>query len=170
MGIEAFDFCGLLYGILPPTRMSTEPTVLAEHIRLHEEARKTNPKNWKRWGPFLSERQWGTVREDYSPNGDCWNYLTHDQARSRAYRWGEDGILGICDRECRLCFSVAMWNGLDPIIKPRMQTVDQYWYDVDATSDMPLPATATLTAGINVDTAPAWVTCPAEAAAAANTP
>jgi hypothetical protein len=100
--------------------MSTEPTILAEHVRLHEEARKTNAKNWKRWGPFLSERQWGTVREDYSPYGDCWSYFSHDQARSRAYRWGEDGILGITDRECRLCFALALWNGLDPIIKERL--------------------------------------------------
>src|SRR4051812_9909785 len=100
--------------------MSTEPTVLAEHVRLHEEARKTNPKNWKRWGPYLSERQWGTVREDYSPNGDCWNYLSHDMARSRAYRWGEDGILGITDRECRLCFALSFWNGKDPFLKERL--------------------------------------------------
>ncbi len=76
--------------------------------------------NWKRWGPYLSARQWGTVREDYSADGDCWNYLPHDHARSRAYRWGEDGILGITDRECRLCFAVAMWNGRDPILKERL--------------------------------------------------
>ncbi|HEX3358054.1 MAG TPA: hypothetical protein VHS31_13865 [Tepidisphaeraceae bacterium] len=100
--------------------MTPEPTALAEHIRLHEDARRSKGLNWKRWGPYLSERQWGTVREDYSPDGDCWNYFTHDQARSRAYRWGEDGILGITDRECRLCFSIAMWNGLDPILKERL--------------------------------------------------
>jgi len=77
-------------------------------------------KNWKRWGPYLSERQWGTVREDYSHDGSCWEYFSHDQARSRAYRWGEDGLLGITDRECRLCFALALWNGKDPILKERL--------------------------------------------------
>src|SRR5258707_9499942 len=76
--------------------------------------------NWKRWGPYLSERQWSTVREDYSPNGDSWGYFPHDQARSRAYRWGEDGLLGITDRECRLCFAMALWNGRDPFLKERL--------------------------------------------------
>lgn len=90
----------------------------AERRRLAEDAGRT--LNWKRWGPYLSERQWGTVREDYSDNGDCWNYLPHDMARSRAYRWGEDGLLGFCDRECRLCFAVALWNGKDPILKERL--------------------------------------------------
>ncbi len=89
-----------------------------EGLRLEEDSRRE--KNWKRWGPYLSERQWATVREDYSANGDCWNYFPHDHARSRAYRWGEDGLLGICDRECRLCFSVALWNGRDPILKERL--------------------------------------------------
>ncbi|MEA3187835.1 MAG: hypothetical protein QOD99_1665 [Chthoniobacter sp.] len=88
-----------------------------EHQRLAEDAARE--KNWKRWGPYLSERQWGTVREDYSANGDAWNYLPHEHARSRAYRWGEDGLLGWCDRECRLCFAVALWNGRDPILKER---------------------------------------------------
>ncbi len=91
---------------------------LAESIRLQESASRT--QNWKRWGPYLSERQWGTVREDYSASGECWDYLSHDQSRSRAYRWGEDGLMGISDRECRLCFSVAMWNGRDPILKERL--------------------------------------------------
>jgi hypothetical protein len=77
-------------------------------------------RNWKRWGPYLSERQWGTVREDYSAGGDCWSYLPHDHARSRAYRWGEDGLLGLTDRECRLCFAIALWNGRDPILKERL--------------------------------------------------
>ncbi len=89
-----------------------------ERLRLTEDAKRE--KNWKRWGPYLSERQWGTVREDYSADGDCWNYFTHDQSRSRAYRWGEDGLLGITDRECRLCFGVALWNGNDPILKERL--------------------------------------------------
>eukprot|EP00048_Salpingoeca_helianthica_P012879 m.189737 g.189737 ORF g.189737 m.189737 type:complete len:917 (+) comp15433_c0_seq5:243-2993(+) len=89
-----------------------------ESTRLAEDA--TREKNWKRWGPYLSERQWGTVREDYSPDGACWGYFPHDHARSRAYRWGEDGLLGICDRECRLCFGVALWNNKDPILKERL--------------------------------------------------
>jgi hypothetical protein len=91
---------------------------VAETQRLGEDNRRA--KNWKRWGPYLSERQWGTVREDYSAYGDCWNYLPHDHARSHAYRWGEDGLLGITDRECRLCFALALWNGHDPILKERL--------------------------------------------------
>jgi len=90
----------------------------AEDVRLTESQKRM--ANWHRWGPYLSERQWGTVREDYSENGDSWNYLPHDHARSRAYRWGEDGLLGICDRECRLCFGLALWNGRDPILKERL--------------------------------------------------
>src|SRR5687767_10415638 len=90
----------------------------AEAQRLAEESRRE--KNWKRWGPYLSERQWGTVREDYSPYGTCWEYFPHDHARSRVYRWGEDGLLGITDRECRLCFALALWNGRGPILKERL--------------------------------------------------
>jgi hypothetical protein len=92
--------------------------VIAELARLAEDERRE--KNWKRWGPYLSERQWGTVREDYSAGGACWDYFPHDHARSRTYRWGEDGLLGICDRECRLCFALALWNGRDPILKERL--------------------------------------------------
>ena len=80
---------------------------------------------WKKWGPYLSERQWGTVREDYSDDGDAWDYFTHDQARSRAYRWGEDGLAGICDDKQRLCFALALWNGQDPILKERLFGADQ---------------------------------------------
>ncbi len=90
----------------------------AESLRLAGDASRHS--DWKRWGPYLSERQWGTVREDYSANGDCWGYFSHDQARSRAYRWGEDGLLGICDRQCRLCFALALWNERDPILKERL--------------------------------------------------
>ena len=90
----------------------------AEELRLI--ASRDRTANWKRWGPYLSERQWGTVREDYSEWGNCWEYFPHDHARSRAYRWGEDGLLGICDRECRLCFGIALWNGRDPILKERL--------------------------------------------------
>ena len=90
----------------------------AEEQRLREDgARK---RNWKRWGPYLSERQWGTVREDYSAGGDSWSDFPHEHARSRAYRWGEDGLLGISDREGRLCFALALWNGRDPILKERL--------------------------------------------------
>ncbi|TMA29635.1 MAG: glucosidase, partial [Deltaproteobacteria bacterium] len=89
----------------------------AEHERLVlDEARSAR---WKRFGPYLAERQWATVREDYSASGDCWNYFPHDHARSRAYRWGEDGLLGICDQRARLCFALALWNGRDPILKER---------------------------------------------------
>ena len=100
--------------------------------------------HWKRWGPYLSERQWGTVREDYSPDGDAWNYLPHDHARSRAYRWGEDGIGGICDRRQHICFAIALWNEKDPILKERLfgltnregnhgEDVKEYYYYLDAT-------------------------------------
>lgn len=89
-----------------------------EESRLEEHYSKK--KDWLRWGPYLSERQWGTVREDYSADGDAWNYFTHDHARSRTYRWGEDGIAGISDRYCNICFGVALWNGKDPILKERL--------------------------------------------------
>src|SRR5690349_4089417 len=118
------------------------PAATPEHRRL-EEAR-TGAAPWKAWGPYLSERQWGTVREDYSPGGDAWNYFPHDQARSRAYRWGEDGIAGICDERQRLCLALALWNGADPILKERMfglsnpegnhgEDVKEYWFYVDST-------------------------------------
>ncbi|MBI4862174.1 MAG: glucosidase [Candidatus Riflebacteria bacterium] len=90
----------------------------AEAHRLEEDRRRTG--NWRRWGPYLSERQWGTVREDYSSDGAAWSYFPHDQARSRAYRWGEDGLLGWTDREARLCFALALWNEQDPILKERL--------------------------------------------------
>ena len=113
-----------------------------ELTRLAEAARRE--KNWQRWGPYLSERQWGTVREDYSADGSCWEYLPHDHARSRAYRWGEDGLLGICDREGRLCFALALWNERDPILKERLfgltgnegnhgEDVKEYYFYVDST-------------------------------------
>jgi hypothetical protein len=99
---------------------------------------------WKKWGPYLSERQWGTVREDYSENGDAWNFFTHDHARSRAYRWGEDGIAGISDDQQRLCFALALWNGKDPILKERLfgltnsqgnhgEDVKEYYFYLDST-------------------------------------
>src|SRR5512142_2581746 len=75
---------------------------------------------WRRWGPYLADRQWGTVREDYSADGSAWAYLPHDHARSRAYRWGGDGLLGICDEQARMCFAIALWNGQDHILKERL--------------------------------------------------
>jgi hypothetical protein len=116
--------------------------VHAETLRLQEDADRA--RNWKRWGPYLSERQWGTVREDYSPDGSCWSYFSHDQARSRAYRWGEDGLLGITDRQCRLCFALALWNGRDGILKERLfgltnpegnhgEDVKELYYYLDST-------------------------------------
>src|SRR5436189_1177561 len=86
----------------------------AEQLRLADEARE-----WKRWGPYVSERAWGTVREDYSAEGTPWEYFPHDHARSRAYRWNEDGLAGICDRHQIVCFALALWNGHDPILKER---------------------------------------------------
>jgi hypothetical protein len=113
-----------------------------EQDRLREA--KTGDKAWKQWGPYLSERQWGTVREDYSPNGDAWNYFTHDQARSKAYKWGEDGIAGISDDRQNLCFALALWNGKDPILKERLfgltnsegnhgEDVKEYYFYLDST-------------------------------------
>ncbi len=114
----------------------------AEEKRLAESAART--KHWKRWGPYLSERAWGTVREDYSADGSAWDYFPHDHARSRAYRWNEDGIAGICDRHQNICFSVALWNGQDPILKERFfgltgpegnhgEDVKEIYYYLDST-------------------------------------
>jgi hypothetical protein len=113
-----------------------------EELRLQEDRQRK--KNWKRWGPYLSERQWGTVREDYSPHGTAWEYLPHDHARSRAYRWGEDGLGGISDRHQYICFALALWNGNDPILKERLfgltgnegnhgEDVKEYYYYLDST-------------------------------------
>ena len=114
----------------------------------HEEQRLEESRlrklHWKRWGPYLSERQWGTVREDYSEYGTAWDYFPHDHARSRAYRWGEDGIAGICDRHQYICFALALWNGRDPILKERLfgltgeegnhgEDVKEYYYYLDST-------------------------------------
>ncbi|MES1166297.1 MAG: glucosidase, partial [Verrucomicrobiota bacterium] len=104
----------------PNTPTKKTPKFLAdvELDRLDQDRRRE--RNWKRFGPYLAERQWGTVREDYSGDGTCWDYFPHDHARSRAYRWGEDGLLGLCDRQGRLCFGLALWNGADPILKERL--------------------------------------------------
>ena len=114
-----------------------------EHIRL-QECQAPEGRNWKKWGPYLSERQWGTVREDYSPDGNAWDYFPHEQARSRAYRWGEDGILGICDDRQLLCFALSMWNTHDPILKERFygltgnqgnhgEDLKEYYFYLDST-------------------------------------
>src|ERR1700752_2467923 len=123
------------------TELRAAATLTAEGARLEEIRRGVQ---WRRWGPYLSERQWGTVREDYSADGDAWNYFTHDQARSRAYRWGEDGIAGVCDARQRLCLALALWNGADPILKERMfgltngqgnhgEDAKEYWFYLDST-------------------------------------
>src|SRR3954452_23483683 len=117
-------------------------TDVIEQKRLNDAREAGTP--WKKWGPYLSERQWGTVREDYSESGDAWNYFTHDQSRSRAYRWGEDGLGGISDDGQRLCFALALWNGKDPILKERLfgltnsegnhgEDVKEYYFYLDST-------------------------------------
>ena len=99
-----------------PTNEASE--LNAEQCRLQEDLE--GKAAWKKWGPYLSERQWGTVREDYSSSGDAWNYFSHDNAQYRAYRWGEDGLAGISDDRQLLCFALALWNGRDPILKERL--------------------------------------------------
>jgi hypothetical protein len=126
--------------------MAVDAKVVARHVaeqkRLDDAREAGTP--WKKWGPYLSERQWGTVREDYSLDGDAWSYFTHDQARSRAYRWGEDGLGGISDDEQRLCFALALWNERDPILKERLfgltngegnhgEDVKEYYFYLDST-------------------------------------
>jgi hypothetical protein len=114
----------------------------SERDRLLQARRRE--RYWKRWGPYLSERSWGNPREDYSADGTAWDYFTHDHARSRAYRWTEDGIAGICDNHQRLCFAFAFWNGVDPILKERLfgvsgpegnhgEDVKEYYYYLDST-------------------------------------
>ena len=129
----------------PPRRMKDE-------VRYEQESRsrsdlqeaRTAKIPWRKWGPYLSERQWGTVREDYSQDGNAWDYFSHDQARSRAYHWGEDGLAGISDDKQLLCFSVALWNGKDPILKERLfgltnsesnhgEDVKEYYFYLDST-------------------------------------
>src|SRR5437660_1824035 len=115
---------------------------VTEQKRLNEAREAQIP--WKKWGPYLSERQWGTVREDYSEDGNAWDYFSHDQARSRAYRWGEDGLGGICDEKQTLCFALALWNERDPILKERLfgltnsegnhgEDVKEYYFYIDST-------------------------------------
>src|SRR6201997_1295154 len=129
---------------MPPERDSkrSDNFLTKEEIRLAES--RTRKKHWKRWGPYLSERAWGTVREDYSPQGNAWEYLPHDHARSRAYRWNEDGLAGISDRRQMICFALALWNEHDPILKERIfgltsnegnhgEDVKEYYFYLDST-------------------------------------
>src|SRR5256886_5204852 len=122
--------------------MSTESERVAGFGRLEDGLRQAS--DWYLWGPYVSERQWGTVREDYSAGGDAWGYLPHDHARSRAYRWGEDGLAGVSDDEQHLCLALALWNGRDPILKERLfgltnsegnhgEDVKEQYYYLDAT-------------------------------------
>jgi len=122
--------------------MPATGTDSAEQKRLDDS--REGRAQWKKWGPYLSERQWGTVREDYSKDGNAWDYFSHDQSRSRAYRWGEDGLGGICDDKQRLCFALTLWNGRDPILKERLfgltnsegnhgEDVKEYYYYLDST-------------------------------------
>jgi hypothetical protein len=126
--------------VISPPQRPPHPQQTAEGMRLL----RAESEGWRKWGPYLSERQWGTVREDYSKGGAAWDYLTHDQARSRAYRWGEDGIAGFSDEHQAWCLALALWNERDPIIKERMfgltngegnhgEDVKELWWYLDAT-------------------------------------
>src|SRR3954449_13349838 len=125
-----------------PLEATPAATAGAEERRLQE--CQSGQRAWRQFGPYLSERQWGTVREDYSEGGSCWDYFPHDHARSRAYRWGEDGLLGISDDQGLLCFALALWNGRDPILKERLfgltgtegnhgEDVKEHYYYLDCT-------------------------------------
>src|SRR3974377_1932889 len=126
----------------PRPRLSITYTETNEKKRLKEARESGVP--WKRWGPYLSERQWGTVREDYSQDGNAWAYFSHDQARSRAYHWGEGGLAGVSDEKQMMCFALALWNGRDPILKERAfgltnsegnhgEDVKEYYFYLDST-------------------------------------
>ena len=132
----------------------------AEEERLKEAQERT--AHWRRWGPFLSERQWGTVREDYSAYGTAWEFFPHDHARSRAYRWGEDGLAGISDNHQRLCFALTLWNGNDPILKERLfgltgnegnhgEDVKEYYFYLDSTPSQRRPS---VTCSASIDRQP----------------
>ena len=127
----------------PPSQKTPITYIETKEQKRLNDARETGVP-WKKWGPYLSERQWGTVREDYSQDGNAWDYFSHDQARSRAYRWGEDGLAGISDDKQQLCFAIALWNGRDPILKERLfgltnseanhgEDVKEYYFYLDST-------------------------------------
>ncbi len=145
--------------------MHADLPLSAEAARLRAADQKST--NWRQWGPYLSERQWGTVREDYSADGDAWEYFPHDQARSRAYRWGEDGLAGICDEHCRLCLALALWNGRDPILKERLfgltnhegnhgEDVKERYYYLDATPTHSYSEDALQVSAARVSLRPRW--------------
>src|SRR5206468_12184507 len=124
------------------TLIQLEDDMNAEEKRLEES--RTRKEHWKRWGPYVSDRAWGTVREDYSATGEAWEYFPHDHARSRAYRWNEDGLAAICDRHQHVCFGLALWNEQDPILKERIfgltgnegnhgEDVKEYYFHIDST-------------------------------------
>jgi hypothetical protein len=128
--------------------MKARPKSPITYLETREQRRLNDAREagipWKKWGPYLSERQWGTVREDYSQDGNAWDYFSHDQARSRAYRWGEDGLAGISDDKQQLCFAIALWNGRDPILKERLfgltnsegnhgEGIKEYYFYLDST-------------------------------------
>src|SRR5262245_21616814 len=131
------------YPFRQPSDTVTAPRNVTNEQRRLQDARDRKVP-WRKWGPYLSERQWGTVREDYSQSGNAWDYLSHDQARSRAYRWGEDGLAGVCDDRQFLCLALALWNGRDPILKERLfgltnsegnhgEDVKEYYFYIDST-------------------------------------
>src|SRR4029077_5217321 len=133
-------------GSLRPGTVANLPIMTTQRTAEEQRLRAAGDRSayWKRWGPYLSERQWGTVREDYSPHGTVWESFPHDHARSRAYRWGEDGIAGITDNHGRLCFALALWNGRDPFLKERLfglsgnegnhgEDVKEYYFYLDST-------------------------------------
>ena len=122
--------------------MQPTPEFDAANHEINKMAKPEEAAKWRRWGPYVSARAWGTVREDYSPDGSAWTYFSHDMARSRAYRWSEDGIAGICDDRQLLCFAPTFWNGRDPILKERFfgltnqegnhgEDVKEYWFATD---------------------------------------
>jgi hypothetical protein len=130
------------YSVSPSEKSPVDYEQTNEQRRLDEAREKGTP--WKKWGPYLSERQWGTVREDYSQDGNAWDYFSHDQSRSRAYRWGEDGLAGFSDDKQQLCFAIALWNGRDPILKERLfgltngegnhgEDLKEYYFYLDST-------------------------------------
>jgi hypothetical protein len=144
---------------------ATIPIDNPERLRL--ERQHEGQENWRLWGPYLAERAWGTVREDYSAHGEAWEHLDHDQSRSRVYRWNEDGLGGICDEQQRLCFALALWNGRDPILKERAfgltgnqgnhgEDVKEYYFYLDATPSHSCCAICTNIRKPNIPTAGWW--------------
>src|SRR5215468_11105372 len=142
MGAKSEEVGSMVGGNTQAKGSAPDETATAERARLN--AANASAEDWRRWGTYLSERAWGTVREDYSANGDAWNYFPHDHARSRAYRWNEDGMGGFSDDRQHICLAVALWNEKDPILKERMfgltnqegnhgEDVKEYYFFLDGT-------------------------------------